>query len=98
MASTIGIEPIPNVHDVLKQGINHNIDDDPLSLWDRGVFLNELFKQGIVLGATKDGGIDGGLVAKKGLTTGTYKGTRMALTELYSLIEEAYDSSHSFMF
>jgi hypothetical protein len=98
MASTIDIDPIPNVHDVLKPGINHNIDDDPLSFWDRGVFLNELLKQGIVLAATKDGGIDGDLVAKKGLKTGTYKGTRMALTELYSLIEEAYDSSHSFMF
>ena len=60
-------------------------------VWDKGVFLNELQKQGLVLSTSTDGAVNGDLVANKGLRKGTYKGTQMALTEIYSLVEVAYN-------
>ncbi|KAI1413994.1 lipoxygenase [Hypoxylon sp. FL1857] len=73
----------------LSDEINHRIEDDPMIVWDKGVFLNELHRQGIVLSTGKDGAIDGSIEADMGLRKGTYQGTQMALTEMYSLIEEA---------
>ncbi|KAI0837576.1 lipoxygenase [Hypoxylon sp. FL0890] len=73
----------------LSDGIEHRVDEDPMIVWDKGVFLNELHKQGIVLSTSNDGAIDGGLEGNTGFKKGTYKGTQMALTEIYSLIEEA---------
>ena len=81
---------IPTLDDLLNGEINHDVEEDPMVVWDKGVFLNELQKQGLVLSTTSDGAVDGSLTANAGLSKGTYKGTQMALTELYSLIEEAY--------
>lgn len=83
------------LRDVLNGGIKHDVEEHQMTVWDRGVFLNELHRQGIVLRTGNDGAIDGRLAAKKGLTKGTYAGTRMALTEIYSLIEEAYGNPHA---
>ncbi|KAF2820291.1 Lipoxygenase [Ophiobolus disseminans] len=87
---------IPSLGDILSDKINHDVEADLMSVWDKGVFLNELFQQGIVLSAGNNGVVDGSLAATEGLTIGTYQGTRMALTEVYKLIEEAavshYDS------
>ncbi|KAH8160027.1 hypothetical protein CIB48_g8216 [Xylaria polymorpha] len=83
------------LRDVLNGGIKHDVEEHQMTVWDRGVFLNELHRQGIVLRTGNDGAIDGRLAAKKGLTKGTYAGTRMALTEIYSLIEEAFASHYN---
>ncbi|KAL3422779.1 lipoxygenase 1 [Phlyctema vagabunda] len=77
------------VEDILNSNINHRVENDPMVVWDKGVFLNELHRQHIVLQTGSDGGINGGIAAPKGLKQGTYHGTQMALTEIYSLIEEA---------
>lgn len=63
-----------------------------MQVWDKGVFINELLKQGIALSTNENGTIDGGLVADKGLQKGSYMGTRLALTEIYSILEDAYDN------
>lgn len=81
---------VPSLDDILNDNINHHVENDPMVVWDKGIFLNELQRQGIVLDTSKNGAINGGLAAYTGLKRGTYKGTQMALTELYSLIEEAY--------
>ena len=81
---------IPTLDDLLNGGIKHDVEADPMFVWDKGVFLNELQKQDLVLSTSSDGAVDGNLAANAGLRQGTYKGTRMALTELYSLVEEAY--------
>jgi hypothetical protein len=84
------IGAIPGLYDILNAHIKHDIEEDPMIVWDKGVFLNELHKQGIVLTTDDNGAINGSLAARTGLRKGSYKGTRMALTEIYSLIEEAY--------
>lgn len=83
------------LNDIIKGGIKFDVEDDPMVVWDKGVFLSELLKQGIVLSTKKGDAITGGLAAKRGLTKGTFKGTSMALTEIYSLIEEAYSTPNS---
>lgn len=75
--------------EILNSKVNFKLDEEPLKVWDKGVFLNELLKQGLVLNTDKTGALDGQLVASKGLQKGTYMGTRLALTELYSILEEA---------
>lgn len=80
----------PALSDILNGKINHDVEEDPMVVWDKGVFLNELQRQGLVLSTQNDGSIDGKLAASTGLKKGTYKGTQLALTEIYSLIEEAY--------
>ena len=87
------IGALPKLKDILRGGINHDVEDDPMVVWDKGVFLNELQKQGLVLNTAKSGTVNGGLAARTGLKQGTYHGTRMALTEIYSLIEDAYETS-----
>ncbi|KAJ8111385.1 hypothetical protein OPT61_g6006 [Boeremia exigua] len=84
-----GFGPMPRLGDILGHDITHDVEDEDMSVWDKGVFLNELLKQGIVLNTGNDGVFNGSLAATKALKQGTYKGTRMALTEIYSLIEEA---------
>ncbi|KAJ2976914.1 hypothetical protein NUW58_g7969 [Xylaria curta] len=78
------------LRDILHSGIKHDVEEHNLAVWDRGVFLNELRKQGLVLKTDINGALDGRLAASKGLTQGTYTGTRMALTEIYSLVEDAF--------
>ena len=80
---------MPTLNDILKDGIKYKVEEDPMIVWDKGVFLNELLKQGLVLKAKEDGATEDDLVAEKRLKKGSYKGTQMALTEIYSLIEEA---------
>ncbi|KAI0401150.1 lipoxygenase [Xylaria palmicola] len=77
---------------ILKGAVSHDVEERPMTVWDKGVFLNELHKQGITLSTNKDGVVDGSLDANKGLRTGTYGGTRLALTEMYSILEEALAS------
>ena len=84
-----GGDPARQLDQLLSGKINHRVEEDPMVIWDKGVFMNELQKQGIVLSTDADGAIDGGLAADRGLRKGTYKGTQMALTEIYSLLEEA---------
>ncbi|KAJ4243205.1 hypothetical protein NW762_014841 [Fusarium torreyae] len=84
--------PVPaqsKLDEILNSGINHKIENDPLEVWDKGVFINELLKQGIALSTDENGSLDGELVANKGLEKGSYQGTRLALTEIYSILEEA---------
>lgn len=89
---TNGFGPLPKLGEILKKNIKHDVEEDDMIVWDKGIFLNELLKQGIALKTNDDGTIDGSLAASSGLRKGTYKGTRMALTEIYSLIEEACDT------
>jgi len=84
---------IPKLDDILNGGIRHDVEKESLTVWDKGVFLNEPKKQGLVLSTNREGVVDGDLTANNGLKQGTYKGTQLALTEVYKLFEEAY--SHS---
>ena len=85
-----GFGPLPGLGDTLGKKIKHDIEEDVLDVWNKGVFLNELLKQNIIFKTGNNGGVKGSLAASRGLKQGTYKGTRLVLTELYSLIEEAY--------
>lgn len=69
---------------ILDGEIKHDVQKDPMIVWDKGVFLR----------TGNNRAIDGRLVNNRGLKRGTYKGTRMALTEMYSLIEEGYSISY----
>lgn len=86
---TNGSSHLPSLGDILMRKIKYDVEEDDMIVWDKGVFLNELQKQGIVFTTNNDGTISSGLAAGTGLKKGTYKGTRMALTEIYNLIEEA---------
>jgi hypothetical protein len=86
---TNGFGPMPRLGDILTKDITHNVEDDEMTVWDKGIFINELLKQGIVLNTDGSGAVDGSLAAERGLRQGTYRGTRLALTEIYSLIEDA---------
>jgi hypothetical protein len=83
------INQIPTLSDILKSKLNHNVDEDEMVVWDKGVFMIELHRQGFMIDNSK-GSADGQVVARKGLQQGTYQGTRMALTEVYSMMEESY--------
>lgn len=80
---------VPSLGDILNSKINHDVEASPMEVWDKGVFLTELQKQGIALRTNKNGNVDGKLAAVSELKKGTYKGTQLALTEIYSMIEEA---------
>lgn len=86
---TDGFGPLPSLGDILRSQIAHKVDEDDMVVWDKGIFLSELLKQGIVLETNGNSTVDGNFVAKRALKQGTYKGTRLALTEIYSLVEEA---------
>ncbi|KAF9694029.1 hypothetical protein EKO04_007817 [Ascochyta lentis] len=86
---TNGASHLPKLGDILKRKINYDVEEDDMIVWDKGVFLNELQKQGIVFKTNVDGTVSGSLATGTGLKKGTYRGTRMALTEIYSMIEEA---------
>jgi hypothetical protein len=90
LSQSLGFGHIPTLDDILRGAINYDVEDDPMVVWDRGVFLNELQKQRLVLSTDKRGAIDGDLAVKRGLQKGTFFGTKLALTEMYSLIEKAY--------
>ncbi|KAI0594879.1 hypothetical protein F4775DRAFT_595890 [Biscogniauxia sp. FL1348] len=80
LSSDIG--NIPKLDDIVKGHIKYHVKDDPMVIWDKGVFINELQKQGIVLRTDRNGSVPGHLAAQKRLVKGTYHGTRMALTEV----------------
>ncbi|KAF2626469.1 lipoxygenase 1 [Macroventuria anomochaeta] len=86
---TNGFGPLPRLGDILRRDITYDVEEDDMTVWDKGIFINELLKQGIVLKTSDPGTVDGSLAATRGLRQGTYKGTRLALTEIYSLVEEA---------
>ncbi|OSS47641.1 hypothetical protein B5807_07201 [Epicoccum nigrum] len=86
---TNGFGPMPRLGDILMKDITHKVEDDDMTVWDKGIFISELLKQGIVLNTDGTGAVDGSLAAARGLRQGTYRGTRLALTEIYSLIEDA---------
>ncbi|EXJ82475.1 hypothetical protein A1O3_06288 [Capronia epimyces CBS 606.96] len=79
----------PTLDDIFHGMPRQEVEDDPMVVWDKGVFFNELAKQGIVLSTGDNGAVNGDLAASAGLKTGTFKGTQMALTEIYSLLEES---------
>lgn len=85
-----GVHGLPELGDILRSKITHDVEEDPMVIWDKGVFLTELHKQGIALGTDDGGNVSGNLAADSRLKKGTYKGTQLALTEFYSMIEEAY--------
>lgn len=80
---------VPSLGKILRSKIEHHVEEDPMDVWDKGVFLAELQKQGIALATDKSGHLNGGLEKVSALKKGTYQGTQLALTEIYSLIEEA---------
>jgi hypothetical protein len=84
-----GTASLPTLHEILSREIRNDVADAHIEFWDRGVFFNELMKQHLALGIKNNIAVDGIFTAGKGLVKGTYKGTQMALTELYRLIEEA---------
>jgi hypothetical protein len=86
---TNGFGPMPRLGDILTKDITHNVEDDEMTVWDKGIFINELLKHGIALNTDGSGAVDGSIAAERGLRQGTYRGTRLALTEIYSLIEDA---------
>ena len=85
----------PTVHDILNHMPRKDVEDDLMVVWDKGVFLNELTRQGIVFGIGEGGTVSGDLTATAGLQKGTFRGTQMALTEIYSLLEEAYNTLYT---
>jgi hypothetical protein len=87
---TADVQPPPNWDKILNGPNNHDISDEQLAQWDRGVFINELHKQGLVFQTAKDGTAENKLDTNKGLAKGTYQGTLKALTGLYGMVEEAY--------
>ena len=87
---SVEVQPPRSLDGILHGEIKHDVEKDLMVVWDKGVFLNELQKQHLVLRTNTDGAVDGNLAADTGLKKGTYKGTQLALTEIYSLIEEAY--------
>lgn len=84
-----GLDPGGKLNKVLNAGIKYPVDESRLGIWDKGVFLNELQRQDIVLSTGEDGNAHDSLVAKRGVRKGTYKGTQLAITEMYSIIEDS---------
>lgn len=68
----------------------YDVAEAPMQFWDKGVFLNEVQRLGLVLQTSQNGVPDGDLVTNKPIQQGTYAGTRMALTELKNMFDEAY--------
>ncbi|KAH7367116.1 lipoxygenase [Plectosphaerella cucumerina] len=87
-----GLDPGGKLNKVLNAGIKYPVDESRLGIWDKGVFLNELQRQDIVLSTGEDGNAHDSLVAKRGVRKGTYKGTQLAITEMYSIIEDSASS------
>lgn len=75
---------------ILHPSNTERVKQDELAVFDKGLFLAELRRQGIVLtGADgRPNGLAGSIQPTSGLSTGTYKGTKMAGLELYKLFEE----------
>jgi len=78
------------LHLILHPSNTERVKQDELTVFDKGLFLAELRRQGIAFASTagRPNGLGGSLQAKCGLSTGTYKGTKMAGLELYKLFEE----------
>ncbi|GJC86499.1 putative linoleate 9S-lipoxygenase 4 [Colletotrichum liriopes] len=89
LSAASGVDHTSELDRILNAGIKYPVEESTMDVWDKGVFLNELQRQGIVLGTGKDGLVNDNLVARSGLEKGTYKGTQLALTEIYSLVEDS---------
>ncbi|KXJ86478.1 lipoxygenase 1 [Microdochium bolleyi] len=74
---------------ILKNSNDQRVQQDDLTVFDKGLFLAELKRQKIALKTNKDGSTSDSFLAKRALSQGTYKGTRLAGLELYKCFEEA---------
>ncbi|EEU36715.1 uncharacterized protein NECHADRAFT_51785 [Fusarium vanettenii 77-13-4] len=83
------LPPRSQLDKILKGKVRNDVEKEDLQVFDKGVFMNELLRIGIALETTKQGVLKGGLVASEGIKKGTFKGTQLAMTEMYKIIEEA---------
>ncbi|OAL18399.1 hypothetical protein AYO22_10719 [Fonsecaea multimorphosa] len=67
----------PTLDDILNGMPRQDVEDDPMV--------------GLVLSTNNDGAVNCELAVTVGFKKGTFKGTQMALTEIYSLLEDAYE-------
>lgn len=75
--------------------VPESITDYPLQHWDKGVFSLELLDQAITPVPITHGRGSRSVHFPKGqIKRGTYKGTQMAITEMYNRIETAYVNIH----
>lgn len=81
--------PVPALGDILKSKIKFDVEDKSMDVWDKGVLLNELQRQDLVLKVDDQGAANGGLVSKRKLKKGTFKGTQLAMKEIYKMAGEA---------
>ncbi|KAH7018034.1 lipoxygenase 1 [Microdochium trichocladiopsis] len=80
---------------ILRDSNDSRVLQDDLNVFDKGLFLAELKRQGVAFSTDNNGNVDGSLVANRGLRTGTYKGTKLAALELYKLYDDAMGSSYN---
>lgn len=83
------LPPRSQLDKILKGKVRNDVEEKDLQVFDKGVFMNELLRIGIALETTEQGVLKGGLVASEGIKKGTFKGTQLAMTEMYKIIEEA---------
>lgn len=80
----------PSKEEILRD-VPESITDYPLQHWDKGVFSLELLNQAIDPVPIAHGKGARSVHFPKGqIKRGTYKGTQMAITEMYNRIETAY--------
>lgn len=80
--------------DDLFQGVPKDVKDYRLKHWDKGVFSLELLNLSITPPTVNifDGVVSGHIKIPPGqVKEGTYSGTQLALTEMFSRIEKRYD-------
>lgn len=80
--------------DELYKGVPENVKDYRLKQWDKGVFSLELLNLSITPPTLNiyDGVVSGHLKIPSGqVKEGTYSGTQLALTEMFSRIERRCD-------
>lgn len=80
--------------DDLFQGVPKDVKDYRLKHWDKGVFSLELLNLSITPPTVdiSDGVVSGHIKIPPGqVKEGTYSGTQLALTEMFSRIEKRYD-------
>lgn len=92
------LEPAPILEhpseDDLFQAVPEDVKDYRLKHWDKGVFSLELLNLSITPPTVNifDGVVSGHIEIPAGqVKEGTYSGTQLALTEMFSRIEKRYD-------
>lgn len=79
----------------LLRDVPESITEYPFEHWDKGVFSLELLDQAITPVTITHGRGPRRIHFPKGqIKRGTYKGTQMAITEMYNRIETAYVNIH----